>query len=338
MRELFTPPFLSLSILLGLLNIFIAYYFDFLRKEKNNQTKPYGWGYWFGCQGVSVSAVWVFWHIYAVLFGLPLSALAAFFFVYFAIQMICSFFILKRKRWAWVTGTTLSLNPLVWLINGIYIKNRWSELNLSSRASGDIKTPSLAQDGYAPSHASEEEITNETHSEAESSEEFLRRQTGILKKAGLLKKYEESIAKTDTINQSRPKLTEEQEHTRKVALIVFIFIGLLVMGDYIEAKTFSIFGSNYNFSEILGIGSFCIIGGVAIYIAYYIVPELIRYVQEVVSESINHLNKNGPKYKEYAEKILGWFLFAFAFFIFTKCEDSNSRVTDDEREDRIYRH
>jgi hypothetical protein len=39
---------------------------------------------------------------------------------YSLIQAICGWFILKRRWWAWIVGTILSLNILLWIINGIY--------------------------------------------------------------------------------------------------------------------------------------------------------------------------------------------------------------------------
>lgn len=33
--------------------------------------------------------------------------------------------ILRMNRTAFLVGTVLSFNPLLWIINGIYLKNRW---------------------------------------------------------------------------------------------------------------------------------------------------------------------------------------------------------------------
>ena len=40
--------------------------------------------------------------------------------------------ILQLKRWGIIFYTVLSLNPLLWIINFIYIKNRWSELAIEN--------------------------------------------------------------------------------------------------------------------------------------------------------------------------------------------------------------
>ena len=41
---------------------------------------------------------------------------------------ISGFFVLRRKRWAWVLATLLSLNPVIWLINLVYGARRWREM------------------------------------------------------------------------------------------------------------------------------------------------------------------------------------------------------------------
>lgn len=38
--------------------------------------------------------------------------------------------ILKMSRWALLMGTIGSLNPILWIINGIYLKSRWSHRRL----------------------------------------------------------------------------------------------------------------------------------------------------------------------------------------------------------------
>lgn len=42
--------------------------------------------------------------------------------------LLCGIFLLNRNRFAWVFFTVCSLNPLIWIINGVYIKHRWQEM------------------------------------------------------------------------------------------------------------------------------------------------------------------------------------------------------------------
>ena len=44
--------------------------------------------------------------------------------IYFPLAILT----LRRNRWGFVLLTVLSLNPILWIINTIYIKNRWAEL------------------------------------------------------------------------------------------------------------------------------------------------------------------------------------------------------------------
>lgn len=39
------------------------------------------------------------------------------------------YYVLKRNRIAWIITTILTLNPVIWVINGIYIKHRWEEMD-----------------------------------------------------------------------------------------------------------------------------------------------------------------------------------------------------------------
>ncbi len=50
---------------------------------------------------------------------------------------LCGIFILRRHRWAWIVYTVCTLNPFFWIINGIYIKNRWEEMKSNSRPSSE---------------------------------------------------------------------------------------------------------------------------------------------------------------------------------------------------------
>jgi hypothetical protein len=72
--------------------------------------RPYQWGYFIGCM--------CFWFAPATL---GLSAL-------------CGWAIIKRRRWAWITVTILTLNPLGWFINGIYASHRWREFGEEQQA------------------------------------------------------------------------------------------------------------------------------------------------------------------------------------------------------------
>lgn len=49
-------------------------------------------------------------------------------------------FMYKRRRWAWLVGTLLSLNPIVYIVNIIYLKNRWNEMTNEESAAEESQT------------------------------------------------------------------------------------------------------------------------------------------------------------------------------------------------------
>jgi hypothetical protein len=46
-----------------------------------------------------------------------------------------AWFFAKRHHWAWITLTIVSFNPVVWIINSIYLWKRWAE--------GSVATPTV---------------------------------------------------------------------------------------------------------------------------------------------------------------------------------------------------
>lgn len=45
--------------------------------------------------------------------------------IFLAINTILLVLVLKFNKYAFLIATILSLNPILWIINGIYLKNRW---------------------------------------------------------------------------------------------------------------------------------------------------------------------------------------------------------------------
>lgn len=106
----------------------IAFSMEVRRAELQPNTRPYTWGLFQGLAGLASGVVLLGIAVIAALF-VPASApetmgLALLMITFYSIP---GYFVLKRKRWAWVVLTVASLNPLVWIINGIYGKNRWAE-------------------------------------------------------------------------------------------------------------------------------------------------------------------------------------------------------------------
>ncbi len=86
-------------------------------QQRNPGKRPYRWGYYFS--------------ILSFIAGLTLGYLVE---AGFAVVLICgviyavlAWFFAARRHWAWIALTLLSFNPLIWIINLIYLWKRWAE-------------------------------------------------------------------------------------------------------------------------------------------------------------------------------------------------------------------
>jgi hypothetical protein len=110
---------------------------------RHPDTRPFKWGYWMGM----------------MCFLAPLFALGntdgntGAFIGASLIYVPVGVFVLLRHRWALITATVLSLNPIIWLANSIYIRNRWREMGAPARApqrSGGCEAPPPAPPPQPP--------------------------------------------------------------------------------------------------------------------------------------------------------------------------------------------
>jgi len=87
---------------------------------------------------------WVFWawlglslgNLYTFITFVVLNeqmGLAIFFIIINSSLMVL---ILKFNKYAFLIATILSLNPLLWIINGIYLKNRWNHPKVNASLGG----------------------------------------------------------------------------------------------------------------------------------------------------------------------------------------------------------
>lgn len=100
-------------------------------QDKCNSCKPFAWGYFQAYTSILGSVMYIGYLIFTNNnFTDVTLILIAIFSVYFVFGIFAS----MRHRMAFVILTILSVNPLLWLINGIYIKNRWPELAASTHS------------------------------------------------------------------------------------------------------------------------------------------------------------------------------------------------------------
>jgi NADPH:quinone reductase-like Zn-dependent oxidoreductase len=86
-------------------------------KRRHPEKRPYRWGYYFAIVsficGIGLGFMLESGVAAVVAFGVVYAALAWFF--------------ARRRPWAWVALTALSFNPILWLINYLYLRKRWAE-------------------------------------------------------------------------------------------------------------------------------------------------------------------------------------------------------------------
>lgn len=121
--------FMFFVLIVAVIAIPVSFSLEKNRKSFEPNASSYKWGFFNGCLNFGVAAPISVLLVVAALFGDPDVAGEILFYAGFsAFLSSCGWFIIKRKRWAWVCGTFLALNPIAWIINGTYAYNRWKEL------------------------------------------------------------------------------------------------------------------------------------------------------------------------------------------------------------------
>jgi hypothetical protein len=112
-------------------SIFTASALEKRLKSRTPATRPYRWGFYVGTMGIACAPIALLTILGAIVAGrnrnwIPFGECLAFA-VFFIVHTVCGWFIIRRKRWAWVLGTIFSCNIFVWIINYNYGRNRWGE-------------------------------------------------------------------------------------------------------------------------------------------------------------------------------------------------------------------
>lgn len=123
------PNYIALAIIFALASVPAAFILNGWQREKHPELLPFKWGYYCGFSGAFSYSTFAILQLLAALDSYGSRSKMLFLLsVVFAIATIVHVAIIKRNKWAFVFGTILSLNLILWIINGIYIRNRWSEL------------------------------------------------------------------------------------------------------------------------------------------------------------------------------------------------------------------
>jgi len=123
---------LVLGIYAGTIFVALAFSRQFNKEfqDKYPSKRPFTWGFFISIVGVLISAIAGYIYILDVILephkGVYMGLVKA---TTSFITAVVYYFMFKRNRVAWVIGTVGSLNPILWIINGIYLKHRWQEMD-----------------------------------------------------------------------------------------------------------------------------------------------------------------------------------------------------------------
>src|SRR5262249_25349478 len=83
----------------------------------NPAKRSYRWGYYFSIESLFAG----------IGLGILLEAGVLGVIVCGAIYAVLAFAFARRHRWAWLVLTVFSLNPIIWIVNLVYLRRRWAE-------------------------------------------------------------------------------------------------------------------------------------------------------------------------------------------------------------------
>lgn len=115
-------PLYALAVVCALFAIGPALYLERRRRQADGaSTMPYKWGYYQGLGSLLFGTFMLFVGLAAGSQGALVGLLL------FGVYGVGGWFVVKRRRWAWVVLTVATLNPVLWFAHYIYGRNRWHE-------------------------------------------------------------------------------------------------------------------------------------------------------------------------------------------------------------------
>ncbi len=128
---MFNQPLLSIIYVFIIIApaIIASQYLSKRFKNINSSNMSYKWGFYCGSQFIMISILFII----LTIIDLTNEAVASdstSILIELAISLFFAFlgiFTIKRRIWAFVILTILTINPVTWIINGIYIRNRKNE-------------------------------------------------------------------------------------------------------------------------------------------------------------------------------------------------------------------
>jgi NADPH:quinone reductase-like Zn-dependent oxidoreductase len=111
------PVILAVVAVVLVVPVVLALVLNRRYQRRNPGKRPYRWGYYFGLMSVVAGLV----------LGLMFESGASVVIACGVFYAVLAWFFAQRHRWAWVALTIVSCNPVVWVINFIYLRKRWVE-------------------------------------------------------------------------------------------------------------------------------------------------------------------------------------------------------------------
>lgn len=133
-------PMFVVLVACAVVSALLALHMAEILRQKEPELKPYAWGYFVGWSGLTGGIAYGTSQIIAAFDAYGSRAeflgMLGVFSIFFAIMHAL---VIRRNKWAWVAAIILQLNPILWIINGIYLRNRWTEFDDISIRKGTNK-------------------------------------------------------------------------------------------------------------------------------------------------------------------------------------------------------
>lgn len=120
-----SPSASIISLALVVIAAAVSFPMEARRRERMPRTLPYTWGIYVGVQSGLCGIVLL---VLALLQLATTPGAALFFVLIGALYTWAGLTTIQRYRGGFVLATILGLNPIWWIANTIYIRNRWQEL------------------------------------------------------------------------------------------------------------------------------------------------------------------------------------------------------------------
>lgn len=120
--------YLIMIIVCVVVTLPIAYSLNKRFKTENPDKLGYMWGFIQGTAPIVMSAILSVLFIVVHYNQMYTSETVTIMMGVAFLRAAVAFGVIKRYRWIFIIHTILSLNIFLWIINGLYIKNRWKEM------------------------------------------------------------------------------------------------------------------------------------------------------------------------------------------------------------------